>query len=93
MEFSCGYIRPSAWADFAGGDYRVFAGALNALREQGVDGFVVAYLSGCAWSRVLGEHEVFSFLAGIGRVAVRYCRVILCTREVYPLKRLAHHTW
>ena len=63
VEFAGRHLGPLARSGFAFRDHGVFAGALDAFGKQGVDGFVVAYFDGCARGRVLGEHEVFSFLA------------------------------
>ncbi len=61
VKFAGGDVGPLAGRGLAFRDHGVFAGAFEAFGEQGVDGFIVAYLDGRAWSRVLGEHGMFSF--------------------------------
>lgn len=72
MEFAGGHLDPFARTGFTFRDDGAFSGAFDAFGEQGVDGFVVAYLNGSSRGGVLGEHEAFSFSRFL-----RYFRVFL----------------
>ena len=61
VEFAGGHLDPFARTGFTFRDDGAFSGAFDAFGEQGVDGFVVAYLNGSSRGGVLGEHEAFSF--------------------------------
>ena len=72
VEFAGGHLDPFARTGFTFRDDGAFSGAFDAFGEQGVDGFVVAYLNGSSRGGVLGEHEAFSFSRFL-----RYFRVFL----------------